>query len=193
MADFTPAVYYVMENEGGYVHQEEDSGGATNFGITLNFLKSLGKKGDINNDGTVNNKDIKSLTSKKASNFYYEYWWKKYSYNQISSQVIATKIFDMSVNMGACGAHKLAERCVKKLYVMKDSKAILPIVEECDFKLTLIDKVNEINENDMVQCLSQESLNHYKSIVKKHPNNKVFIKGWTKRALKIPSGERAEN
>lgn len=188
MADFEAAVYYVRENEGGYTAE-----GETNFGITLAFLKSLGKKGDINNDGVITNQDIKSLTSQKANHIYYEYWWKKYSYYKISSQIVATKIFDMSVNMGGCRAHKLTERCVKKLYVIKNSKVVLPIVEECDFKQTLMDKVNEINEKDMAECLCQESLNHYNSVVKKYPSNKIFIKGWTKRAFKLPQSESVKN
>jgi len=180
MADFDPAVYYVMENEGGYSDQAQDSGGVTDYGITLAFLKSIGKDGDLNNDGVVDAKDVQVMTRKEAERIYNKYWWDKYKYHYIKSQIVATKIFDMSVNMGAHRATFLFHQCVNKfnpLHGHADDHEITPSFSKI---------VNSIDEHKLTMCLTSASVQFYKNIVRRNPKNKVFLKGWLRRALKIP-------
>ena len=41
MSDFNVAVDFVLENEGGLSENPKDTGGITNFGISLRFLREL--------------------------------------------------------------------------------------------------------------------------------------------------------
>ena len=43
MANFESAIKKTLKHEGGYNEVKGDAGGATNFGISLRFLKSIFK------------------------------------------------------------------------------------------------------------------------------------------------------
>ena len=54
MANFNKAHKFVAKWEGGYVNDPDDPGGATNYGVSLRWLKSLGlDQGDIDHDGDL--------------------------------------------------------------------------------------------------------------------------------------------
>jgi lysozyme family protein len=112
MAEFKEAIPIVLDHEGGYVNNVHDPGGATKFGISLYWLKSLGliDLADVNHDGRIDVEDIKALTVDTAAGYYKKFWWDKYNYSWIKNQAIANKLFDSAVNMGGLQAHKIAQR-----------------------------------------------------------------------------------
>lgn len=93
MALFEDSINTVLENEGGYVNDQNDSGGETNFGISKKSYPNL---------------DIKSLTVEDAKAIYLRDFWK---FGGITSQPVATKLLDSYVNMGH-NAIKIAQRLV---------------------------------------------------------------------------------
>ncbi len=96
MSNFEAAVKRVLEMEGGFVDNRHDPGGATNFGISLRYLKRLSpEEADVNQDGEVNAKDIVAMTPAKAKVFYRKNWWTKYGYNRIEDADVAIKVLDM--------------------------------------------------------------------------------------------------
>ena len=54
----------IVAREGGYVNDPDDPGGATNYGVTIGTMKSLGL--DLNKDGRVDATDVKMLTRAQA-------------------------------------------------------------------------------------------------------------------------------
>ena len=111
MANFDSAVSKTLTFEGGYTNNPDDPGGATKYGITLNVLKGLGKEFDLNHDGTINSEDVKLLTLDEAKEIYKELYWRG---ENITSQAIAEKHFDVGVNAGVITASKmLQEACIK--------------------------------------------------------------------------------
>jgi lysozyme family protein len=78
MADFTPAVEYVLANEGGY--NPNDAGCPSNFGIRQASYPHL---------------DIQNLTRDEAILIYQRDYWK---FGDLSSQRLATKLLDVYVN-----------------------------------------------------------------------------------------------
>lgn len=158
-AKFQVAIEEVLRNEGGYVNHPSDPGGETNFGITKRTYPHL---------------DIRNLTVQKAKEIYYQDWWLKGPYERITSQAIATKVFDTAVNTGAKRAfiflqqacnnigHKLAVDGVigpKTLAAVNASKCQLLLAE-----------------------LKKEQLAYYTGLVAKRPSLGVFLRGWTNRA-----------
>lgn len=109
MSTFELAIPTIIRHEGGYINNPNDPGGATRYGISLRWLKSIGLYGDINGDLHVDIKDIQALTLATAERFYQVYWWDHYGYGRIDAQVLATKILDMAVNMGAPRAHRIVQ------------------------------------------------------------------------------------
>src|ERR1017187_9416771 len=90
---FNYAVNIVLEHEGGYSDDSDDPGGKTNFGITEKDLQDHARELNLP-------LDVKELGRVEAEYFYKKVYWDKYHYDAIKSLPIATKIFDMAVNMG---------------------------------------------------------------------------------------------
>lgn len=109
MADFLPAVNKTLAFEGGYSNDPNDAGGATNFGVTLKVLQGFGEDVDFNHDGVVNAEDVKIMSRDSAIAIYKELYWRG---DDIVSQAIAEKHFDIGVNMGVGSAAKLLQKAV---------------------------------------------------------------------------------
>jgi lysozyme family protein len=113
MVDFNLAVNYVLENEGGFIDSATDPGGATNFGISLRFLKSAEpeslKRANVFDPITVDT--IRHLTVDQAKSLYLtEFWEKMPLLASLEKQHVANYIFDMAVNMGISPGIKIAQR-----------------------------------------------------------------------------------
>ena len=105
-ARFDYAVNIVLGHEGGYSNDPNDPGGETNFGITQYELRSYAE------DFNFLPSHVNDLTRIEAEQFYKINYWDKYNYNAINSLPIATKIFDMAVNMGPHEAHELTQNAL---------------------------------------------------------------------------------
>lgn len=90
-ADFNAAVAAVLSHEGGYL-EDQQTGEISNFGLTAKFLRSVGLPHDRDS--------IRNLTREQAIDIYREHWWDKYGFGRLQDQGIATKVFDLAVNMG---------------------------------------------------------------------------------------------
>ena len=114
MAKFSLAIGPLLKHEGGFVDHPSDPGGATNWGISLRFLRALEDPYfDVDQDGDIDADDIKALTRAGAINIYREQWWERYNYGAIEDQAIANKVLDLSVNMGPHRAHMLLQQAVR--------------------------------------------------------------------------------
>ena len=173
---FSDAVNSTLRHEGGYANHIHDKGGPTNWGISLRYLQSLGNLGDLNHDGLVNNDDIRLIDKKEAMALYKAGFWDKYGYGKINNEAIAEKVFDLSVNMGPQNAHKLLQKAINLL------RTCNLIEEDGDFGHQTLNAVNTANPYNLLLCLRSVSVWHYIQIVDKSPTQKVFIKGWLKRA-----------
>jgi lysozyme family protein len=173
---FAEAVEVVLEHEGGYVAHPNDPGGATNWGISLRFLQSLGYDvGDIDCDGDIDAEDIKQLPRERAIEMYREHWWKKYRYYRIENQEVATKIFDLSVNMGPSEAHKVLQRALHAVgmrYVEVDG-VIGP---------QTIGAVNQAAPAALLAAVRAEAAAFYRARVASNPKLEQFQRGWLNRA-----------
>jgi len=171
MSEFSIAMKFVLKNEGGYVNHPKDPGGATNFGISLRFLRTLDKKdGDINHDGVIDINDIKEMIIDDAVRLYKKYYWDAYNYGFIENQEIATKVFDICVTMNPSKCHKMFQRAIMATtYVSIDcdgiiGKKTIKAVNGC--------KVPE----ELLTIFKDLVADYYRSLKKPE-----FINGWLNR------------
>ena len=165
-SDFTTAFNYTLKYEGSWANDPDDPGGPTMFGITLNTAKSYG----INEPEA-----LKKISLETAAAILREGYWR---FDTISDQRVATKLFDMAVNMGLGKAVKYlqmslnvygAELRVDGVFGAETSRA----ANSCDPELIL----------DLLCGVSRE---HYESAARRSPSSKKFLPGWLRRAEMRP-------
>lgn len=183
MADFTTAVNVVLGNEGGYVNNPNDAGGATNFGISLRFLRDipierLRKYGIFKMPEELGVEDIKDLTADQARLIYKGEFWDHARFNEIVAQRACTYIFDMAVNHGIGQAIKLAQRAVWAMYgvmsVVKDDGVL------GDESLHAINYLG----NSILGCLASERAGFMRYLALKNSKDEEFLNGWLSRCYR---------
>ncbi len=169
MTHFSEAINVVLQHEGGFSDDKDDAGGATNFGISLRFLKGLGDEGDIDHDGDVDADDIRKMTVQQAVAIYKTQWWDRYGYEQIHSQDVATKVFDLAVNMGAKRAHIIVQRALRAVgKVVTEDGVIGPVT---------MDAINNYQPRGLLPAIRSEAAGFYRGL-----NQPKFLAGWLNRA-----------
>ena len=101
----------IVAREGGYVNDPDDPGGATNYGVTIGTMKSLGL--DLNKDGRVDANDVKMLTRAQAQQIFVEHYFRRPRLAELPP-VVQASVFDMYVNAGA-NAVKILQRLVARM------------------------------------------------------------------------------
>ncbi|MTD99112.1 peptidoglycan-binding protein [Paracoccus sp. YIM 132242] len=101
----------IVAREGGYVNDPDDPGGATNYGVTVGTMKSLGL--DLNGDGRVDAADVRMLTRAQAQQIFVDHYFRRPRLAELPDAVQAS-VFDMYVNAGT-NAVKILQRLVARM------------------------------------------------------------------------------
>lgn len=91
-SNYNDCLIRLLKDEGGYTNNPNDSGGPTNFGITLADYKKY-----INPKGTAS--DVRNMTVDQAKAIYKPKYWDALDCDSLSSGVDYT-VFDYGVNSG---------------------------------------------------------------------------------------------
>ena len=181
MSDFNKAIDAVLLHEGGFVDHKADPGGATNFGISLRWLKDQGDldkdgwlDGDLDHDGDVDAADILAISREDAIKLYRDRFWDPYKYDQIASQMVAGKVFDFTVNMGSKQSHKLLQRACRSCgFAIVDDGMIGP---------GTLKAVNAASDVMLLAALRSEAAGFYRMLCATNPERNAFLDGWLTRA-----------
>jgi lysozyme family protein len=158
-AKFEQAIKRVLEFEGGYVNDPNDSGGETKYGISRRSYPNL---------------DIRNLSLDGAKLIYYRDFWEPQLYGKFRSAEVAAKVFDLAVNTGTSTAHTLLQRALRAVGN--------PVKEDGILGKVTLNAVNSADEKVLLAALKSEAAGHYRCIVSKNVSQNKFINGWLKRA-----------
>lgn len=168
---FNQAIQVILAHEGGYSDNPNDPGGPTNFGITQASLdehwKALGLP-----------RAVQSLTLEDAKAFYLKVYWEANHYDAINAYAVATKLFDMAVNLGSEKATRLAQETASQLGYGIAEDGILGK----DTLATLNTLIEDGKTTVYLQLLCNNQCNYYQTLVQSNPKLGVFLKGWLNRA-----------
>jgi lysozyme family protein len=165
MSEFSLAIPIVLRHEGAMSFDPHDAGGPTHYGISSGFLA-----GDINHDGVIDAKDIQDLGCQDAIALYHHYWWQPYGYERIENQSLATKVFDLTVNMGATASHRCLQRAVRAAGgpCLSEDGVLGP---------KTLAAINNLEAGLLLTAYRSEAAGYYRSL-----HQPRFEKGWLNRA-----------
>ncbi|MCV9908370.1 glycoside hydrolase family 108 protein [Brucella sp. HL-2] len=102
--NFKKVIPYIFSEEGGYVDNPHDPGGATNMGITIATLSAW-------RGHPISTSDVMDLTQAEATKIYQQQFWNKIDGDDLPSG-IDYAVFDFAVNSGPGRAAKMLQGIV---------------------------------------------------------------------------------
>lgn len=170
MANFDEAIQCVLKNEGGFVDDPDDPGGATNFGLSIRFLHTLKTFRNITED------QLKNMSKDEAISIYKSELWDRYQYDRITPDPIATKLFDISVDIGQANAVKVIQKACNE--INKNT-----IYQDGVLGPMTVNTVNESDQDLLMKQFKAFCLRYYYKITVINPKLLKYLTGWERRAL----------
>jgi len=155
MSDFNKIVERTLGHEGGYVDDDDDPGGETNWGI------SKRKYPDV---------DIRNLTRAEAIAIYKRDYFDPLHLGEIRYNATAWKIFDIAVNMGVDVAAIILQRA-------------LGVKEDGIIGAVTIGEANKRFPDTLMDNIIERQAKRYAWIVKNNPKKAKFLVGWMERCF----------
>ena len=164
MANIDVLVPKILKWEGGFVNNPNDKGGPTNEGITLSTWKQVGY--DKTGDGEINVDDIKILNEADFK-FVLRIYWNRWKADSIQNQSIADILVDWVWGSGKWGVVIPQE--------------LLGVETDGVVGRDTITAVNSANQEQLFNKIFQARVSFLQAIVKHHPSQSIFLKGWLNR------------
>lgn len=158
--NFKRALPLVLREEGGFVNNPEDPGGATNKGVTLVTFRRYVKP-----SGTV--ADLKRLSDDQAATVYYKQYWSVVDGPALPAGVDYC-VFDFAVNSGPARAAKYLQAVVG---APQDGKIGPKTVAACE----------AMAESDIINRLCDRRMAFLRGL----KTFDTFGKGWTARVARV--------
>jgi lysozyme family protein len=158
---FDESVRHVLNTEGGYVNDPDDSGGETNRGVTKGTFDAARAA------GIISEADIKNLTVEDARKIYKEMYWNPVRADELPEGV-RFQLFDMAINHGVSGA-------------VSPLQGVLGLKRTGKMDDETVRETNEIKPGALIEMLTRRRRKLYKSIVEKKPEKEKYSKGWNRR------------
>ena len=163
MDRFKKFLDYIFEVEGGYTNDENDRGGATNFGIThYDAKKYLGYTGDM--------RDFKKSDAEKI---YEKVYYRGNHIDKITDDRVALSIFDWAVNSGKNGI-KNAQIALNQL-----TNANLDVDGIIGNKT--LEALNAADPEKFLEVYHNLQKIYYRSKVEADKTQEDFLTGWLNR------------
>lgn len=159
MADYRILKPFILKWEGGFVNDPNDSGGATNKGVTLATYRRY--KGE---DATV--ADLKAITDEDWTAIYKQMYWDKFKADQIASQTVANLCVDW-LWMSGTKAIKYVQR-------------LIGATEDGIVGKQTLARLNAKGDG-LVLPIYNYRKDFYHRIVASRPSQKRFLRGWINR------------
>lgn len=166
MADVNKLAHWILKWEGGFVNDPDDSGGATNKGVTIKTWKQVGY--DKDGDGDIDVKDLKLLTVNDVIKVVLKpHYWDRWKADEIVSQSVANICVDWVWASGKPGITR-----VQKLLGVKQDGVVGP---------KTLAALNSRSPLPLFGAIKQERIKFIDEICIKNPKNLKFKKGWLNR------------
>jgi lysozyme family protein len=174
MQPFDDAVTKILQEEGGYTNDPDDSGGPTNFGITQATARAFNYQGDM-----------ASMPRDVAVYIYRKRYWDALSLDDIAhlSPDLAGELFDSAVNCGPAVAGKWLQRALNVLnnggtqYADITVDGAVGAITVAAFRAYYIARGNQ-GVQVLLRALNDLQGAFYIELAESQPKDERFIYGW---------------
>ena len=165
MSNFNLAFENVLKNEGGFTNDPQDSGGATNWGITIHDLSVYLRR-------SASVEEVRRMSKLTARAIYKSKYWDSLSLDAVNDDGVALVIFDQGVLRGIGTIARAVQR-------------ILGVVVDGHFGPKTLAAINAADPGWLITKIEQQAEEAYREIVRRSPKNQKFLKGWINRAKRL--------
>lgn len=160
----------VIQNEGGYVNHKADRGGPTKYGVTQGTLSRWLKR-------PASIDDVKNLTLEEARDIYETNYLTGPRISTLPEPLM-TQMLDMSINHGPKNAIKMLQRVINEAgFGPVDVDGVLGPQS----RRHAVDALTAMGPY-FLNALVDERKEFFQAIVENDPSQRVFLKGWLRRA-----------
>lgn len=161
MADYKELIPIIKKWEGGYVNDPDDSGGATNKGVTLATFRTW-----FGANKTVN--DLKALTDEQWIYIFLNGYWNQCKASEINNQAIANIIVDWAWASGP----KTAIKKVQGIVGTDIDGIVGP---------KTLAAINNAEPRQLFNKIKAARLQFVENLAEQRPKDKKFLQGWKNR------------
>lgn len=159
----------ILVREGGFVNHKNDRGGPTNFGVTqATYSDWLGRPATI--------EDVRNMTIETAREIYLKNYFYGPRLNGFPAQ-LHPQMVDMGVNHGPKNAVRIVQRVLNMAGFPCDTDGV-PGPQTFKIAATAQARMGGLLTN----AISEAREEFYRNIVARDPSQRVFLKGWIRRA-----------
>ncbi len=177
MAEFNQALQRTLKYEGDKLFVDPQTNERSRYGITQKTLTAI----------KYITTDPNNLTMLEVEDVYLRLYWNLNKLSELTSQLVANKIFDMAVNMGSFQAIKLVQASINSI----GGACVIDGLMGPHTLLELDDAVRYKGESAFLEELRLKCVSFYKSIGV--GQDAKYLAGWLTRANDIGLGERDES
>jgi type VI secretion system secreted protein VgrG len=160
----------ILKNEGGFVNDPDDSGGATNKGIAWATWKKYAKE-DLGVEPTLGN--LKNLTTKQAEVIYQKRYWGPSGFAAVKDPKLALMTYDWSITSSGAG---------KQVQKLLNSEFGQNVNVDGAFGPKTIQAMNNVTDSDkLTNRIAEIRKDYYNNLAQTRPANAKFLKGWLNR------------
>jgi len=168
----------IVRVEGGYSNRSEDSGGETNFGITVAVARAYGYTGSM-----------RDLSRSTAFDIYSAKYWDSVRADGLSalSEAVTAEVVDTAVNMGPSRAGKFLQLALNALNDRERHYADITVdgaigAQTIGALAAYLDVRDEETLVKMLNCLQGS---FYVVLAERREKDEAFIYGWFNNRVKL--------
>ncbi len=171
----------LVDTEGGYVNDPKDSGGETNWGVTIAVARAFGYTGRMID-----------MTQMQAREIYRQRYWIQPRFNEIGkiNAAIAEELFDTGVNMGQSRAGTFLQRALNVLN--REGKSFPDISADGsvgNMTLAALKAYLDLRKQDgakvLLRMLNAQQGDKYISLAEARSKDEEYVFGWFLNRVEI--------
>lgn len=178
---FDDLITPILISEGGYVNNPADTGGETNWGITVGVARANGYSGPM-----------VSMTRDEAAQIYRVVYWQRPGFAMVAEQAqgVAAELLDCGINMGVGTASAFLQRCLNVFNRQQQDYA--DIAADGQIGSHTLQALSgfiarRATEGEQVLLKAMRCLRgaHYIALAEARQQNETFVYGWIANRIKL--------